>query len=303
MGHMPTADSRTELAAFLRSRRERVRPEEVGLPEGGRRRTPGLRREEVAQLARVGVTWYTWLEQGRPINASAAVLEAIARALRLDGGETEHLFTLAGTTPRTPPDTAARIDPTTRHVLQALDPLPACVIDTRLDILAQNRGSELIFGSTRGLPPSRRNNLWLAYTEPHWRSLLADWDQEAAHLMALYRSAMAEHLGEPSWQAMVDELRDLSAEFRAGWAEHRVAVPGSRTKLFQHPIAGVLRFRTATQWLQPRAGLRMTVYCPVDAATERAIGRLSRSATKPFDDWSDTARYGSAARLPAARAG
>jgi hypothetical protein len=181
--------------------------------------------------------------------------------------------------------------------------MPVCVIDTRLDVLAQNRPSELIFGSTRSLPPGRRNNLWLAYTEPRWRTLMADWDQESAHLIALYRSALAEHLGEPTWQAMVDELRELSAEFRAGWAEHRVALPGGRTKIFDHPTAGVLRFRTVSQWLQPRPGLRMTVYCPVDVATEQSIDRLSRSAAKPFDDWSATARYGCAAQLPAAQAG
>ncbi len=173
------------------------------------------------------------------------MLEAIAAALRLDGGATAHLFSLADTTPRRIPDTAARIDPATRRVLEALAPMPACVIDTRLDVLAQNRPSELLFGSTRSLPPGRRNNLWLAYTEPYWRSLLADWDEESAHLIALYRSALAEHLGEPSWQAMIDELHDLSAGSvpagrNTGW---RCPAAGPRSSIIRSPGA---RFRTTS---------------------------------------------------------
>lgn len=300
---MSTAVSRTELAAFLRSRRERVQPEEVGLPGGGRRRTPGLRREEVAQLARVGVTWYTWLEQGRPINASPSVLEAIAGALRLDGGETTHLFTLAGAAPPPAVDDAAQVDPVTRQVLDAVAPLPACLVNTRLDVVTQNRASEQVFGVTQELPPGRRNNLWLVFTEPHWRTMMADWELESAHLIGLYRAALAEHLGEPSWQDLVDELIEISPEFRAGWAEHRVAQPGGRTKLFQHPAAGLLRFRTASQWLQPRAGLRMVIYCPVDAATEHTLHRWQRSGPKSFTGWSDLARYGRCATAPLRQVG
>src|SRR6266567_878699 len=149
---------RAELGSFLRSRRERITPEDVGLPPGLRRRTAGLRREEVAQLAGVGVTWYTWLEQGRPINASAQVLEAVARTLRLDESERSHLFTLAGV-----PDTTSRVaeicEPAVRELVEALDPYPAFVVSPRYDILAWNRAEASLKGDYSSLPDRYRNVL------------------------------------------------------------------------------------------------------------------------------------------------
>src|SRR5689334_15098803 len=136
---------RDELAAFLRARRARVGPEAVGLPPGPRRRTPGLRREELAQLAGVGVTWYTWLEQGRPINASVQVLSAVARALRLDPAERDHLFRLAGT-PAPPADPAAPVlDRTCQVILDGLDPMPAVISNGRFDVLLHNAAYDALF--------------------------------------------------------------------------------------------------------------------------------------------------------------
>src|SRR5690606_14265164 len=224
-------------------------------------------------------------------------------ALRLDPSETAHLFTLAGTTaPATVPP-VNQVDPVTRRVMEQLSPLPVCLSDARQNLIAQNRASEMIMGSVQELPPHRRNNLWLMFTEPTWRRLLVDWERESAYLIAVYRSAMAEHLDDPSWQSLVDELTEVSAEFRAAWAEHQVALPGGRTKTFDHPQAGLLRFRTTSQWLQPRVGTRMIVYCPVDAATENAVSRFVRSGAKPFQDWSDLTRYGRCTRLPQPQAG
>src|SRR5436305_1482699 len=186
---------RAELAAFLRSRRERIPPEQAGLPPGHRRRTPGLRREEVAQLSAVGVTWYTWLEQGRPINASAQVLEAVARTLRLDDSERSHLFTLAGV-----PDTTSRpvevCEPAMRELVLALDPYPAFVVTPRYDILAWNRAEAALKGDYSTLPERFRNVMWLLFTQPAWRELLVD-QQDVAYVVARFRGAMAEHVGEP----------------------------------------------------------------------------------------------------------
>jgi len=162
------AERRRELASFLRTRRERLAPEDVGLPPGYRRRTPGLRREEVAQLSGVGVTWYTWLEQGRPINASAQVLEAVARTLRLDVSERSHLFTLAGVA-----DQSTRFvescEPAVRDLVEGMDPYPAVLVGPRYDILAWNRAYAALQGDVSRLPQRYRNVMWLAFTQPTWR--------------------------------------------------------------------------------------------------------------------------------------
>src|SRR4051812_33621890 len=207
-------ERRRELASFLRSRRERRRPAAGGRPAIGRRRTPGLRREEVAQLAGTGVTWYTWLEQGRPISVSTQVLDAVARALRLDADEHAHLFTLAGAPPPDPePEPAAVAAPLTT-MLDALDPYPALVISPRWDILAWNRAEAALVGDLDALPPARRNLMWLLFTEPAWNTLLVDWEQAASRSIAQYRAAMASHVGEPAWTGLVDELCATSARFR-----------------------------------------------------------------------------------------
>src|SRR6478736_173740 len=150
---------RHELAAFLRSRRERITPEQVGLRHSRRRRTPGLRREEVAQLAGVGVTWYTWLEQGRDINASAQVLDAIARTLGFDAQERSHLFTLAGTADGNAATRCARLNPAVELVLDRFEPYPALAVNARFDILAYNRAWASAFPSVEALPPEEQNCL------------------------------------------------------------------------------------------------------------------------------------------------
>ena len=162
---------RAELAAFLRSRRERITPEQAGLPPGSRRRTPGLRREEVAQLSGVGVTWYTWLEQGRRINASPQVLGAVARTLLLDQAEREHLFQLADL-----PDAAAaaggatsgreQVLPEVQEILDTLSPMPASVLNERFDLLAWNAPYEALWPGVTGAAPGERNILWQSFTYP-----------------------------------------------------------------------------------------------------------------------------------------
>ena len=160
---------RAELAAFLRSRRERISPEQAGLPPGLRRRTPGLRREEVAQLAGVGVTWYTWLEQGRPINASAQVLGAVAQTLKLDQAERQHLFRLADV-PDAAADPAAvpcpQVPPEVQAIMDGLVPMPACVLNERYDLLGWNEAYAALWPGVTGAAPGERNILWLNFTHP-----------------------------------------------------------------------------------------------------------------------------------------
>jgi transcriptional regulator with XRE-family HTH domain len=168
----PDQVRRDELASFLRSRRERLRPEDVGLTPYGRRRTPGLRREEVAQLAGVGVTWYTWLEQGRDINVSTQVLEALARTLHFDRHEHAHLMALAGAPDATPLKQCPTVTPGVLTLLGQLDPSPAVVMNARRDLLAHNDAYLRIFPELLEVPAADRNLLWLLFTHPAWRRRL-----------------------------------------------------------------------------------------------------------------------------------
>ena len=195
-----TAARRTELAAFLRTRRERISPEDVGLPPGTRRRTAGLRREELAQLAGVGVTWYTWLEQGRPINASVQVLDAIARTLRLDTTERAHLFRLADV-----PGTAAVPGcddcPLPDEIQQILDalPIPACVVTERFDLLAWNTVYAAIFPAVTSAPTAERNTLLSVFTSLPCCAPYDNHQQSCATMVGQLRVAYSKHLGDPAW--------------------------------------------------------------------------------------------------------
>nr|WP_251018837.1 helix-turn-helix transcriptional regulator [Streptomyces sp. ISL-11] len=274
---VPTAGDvrRGELAAFLRSRRERVSPEEAGLPRGPRRRTPGLRREEVAHLAAVGVTWYTWLEQARDIKVSAQVLDAIARALRLDRGERSHLFALAGTVDPMPDTGCAGVSTELRLMLEQLDPLPACVQNARYDILAHNRAYGRLVADLDALPPDERNCMWLTFTHPDWRDAFADREEVIRAMAAKFRAAMAGHIADPAWKCLLKRLLDASPEFRALWARHEVAPPTAYgTRMFRQPDVGLLRLRQTSLWVAPHAGGRLVSFTPVDDESRRRLERL-----------------------------
>ena len=255
---------RTELAQFLRSRRARITPADVGLPPGLRRRTPGLRREEVAQLARVGVTWYTWLEQGRPINASVQILDAIARTLRLDQAEREHLYRLADvpSVPDGPPDGC--LAPEVQTVLDGLVPLPAAVYNGRYDLLACNGSYHALFPSLVEAPPAERNALWQLFLVPDCCCPVANKDDELPQMVATFRAAFARHLGEPAWTGFVRRLSAASPEFARMWATHDVAGPSTRLKLFQWVRGGVLKTVSTSFAISASPEARMIVYTPVD---------------------------------------
>jgi transcriptional regulator with XRE-family HTH domain len=275
----PEVLRRRELGAFLRSRRERVAPEQVGMPAAGRRRTPGLRREELAQLAGVGVTWYTWLEQGRSINPSEQVLDAIARTLQLDRHEREHLLALAGHTTDTAPPEIDSIPAGVRALLDRLSPHPACVVGARFDILAYNATYGAMIEDLDTIPVEDRNMLWLAFTHPAWRTALVDWDNAAAHMTATLRASMADHVGEPAWKSLVRRLRAASPDFAGMWDTHDVGAPENRTKVLLSPRFGLLRFDYTNLWFGPRRGARLVIYAPADAATAAALEDIASSRT------------------------
>jgi transcriptional regulator with XRE-family HTH domain len=268
---------RRELGAFVRSRRERVTPEQVGLPPSRRRRTPGLRREEVAQLAGVGVTWYTWLEQGRDINPSPQVLEAIARTLQFDSHERTHLFTLAGVTMATIADQCLHLIHTAQPLLDQLEPYPAIIVNDRLDLLAFNRVYASFFDDLDTIPIEDRNILWLAFTHPQWQAAIVDRDEVLVRMVAEYRASMAEHLDEPAWEALVARLHRASPEFTAVWERHDVQGVESRTKRAMHPTAGLLLLDYTNLWLGQRHGTRIIAFTPSDDRTRRRLEALHRS--------------------------
>ncbi len=266
---------RGELAAFLRSRRERISPHQVGVTPIGRRRTPGLRREEVAQLAGVGVTWYTWLEQGRDIKVSDQVLEAIARTLMLDRDERAHLLSLAGAVDQRTAAECAAVPPQLRAMLKQLEPFPASVVNAKYDLLAYNRTYARLIDDLDAVPPEDRNCMWLSFTDPAWRKALIDWEESATRMVANFRWLMAEHLAEPGWKSLVKRLRAASPEFAELWERHEVAAIVNKAKRVRNPIVGTLRLDIMNTWLSPRPGTRLHVYSPADGVSDRRLRQLA----------------------------
>jgi transcriptional regulator with XRE-family HTH domain len=267
-----------ELAQFLRSRRERLSPADFGLPVGPRRRTPGLRREEVAQLAGVGVTWYTWLEQGREITVSAQVLGAVAQTLRLDPGERSHLFTLAGVFDNAVPCEAQPLPGAVLATLEAVRPFPAYVVNGRWDLLAHNPEAEEILGGFAGVPRERLNIMWLAFVERTLDGRVVEFDAESARHVALFRAGMADHPDHPAWKRLRDDLLAASPLFREYWDRYEVSRPMVRSKTFIHPRAGRIHVETASFMINDGPPLaRLVVYSPADETARAAMRILSPS--------------------------
>jgi transcriptional regulator with XRE-family HTH domain len=266
---------RQELGTFLRSRRERITPQQIGLAPGGRRRTPGLRREELAQIAGVGVTWYTWLEQGRDINVSAQVMEAVCRALLLDPNERAHAMTLAGLDDHFIAKECQTVAPAVQIMLDQLSPFPASVVNARFDVLAYNHVYGRLIADMNAIPLEDRNTLWLAFTAPEWRTSMVDWDDTVAHLVAQYRLNMADHMGEPSWKDLVRRLSEASPEFVDLWARRDVQAIENRTKLVMNAAVGLLRLHHTSYWVGPHTGTRVVVYTPLDDEARRRLEKLA----------------------------
>jgi transcriptional regulator with XRE-family HTH domain len=270
-------ERRTELAAFLRTRRERISPEDVGLPPGHRRRTAGLRREEVAQLAGVGVTWYTWLEQGRPINASTQVLDAITRTLKLDAVERAHLFRLADV-PRD--DQLATCDecplpPEVQDVLDAFTGIPASVVNERFDLLAWNAMYATVFPLVTSAPPAERNTLLATLTGPPCCNPVGSPEIVCDTMIGQLRVAYGKHVGDPAWTHFIRHLESLSPAFAQAWAAHDVAQPTSWVKAFRHPGVGLVRVTTTSFAVSTVPGTRMVVYTPSDPESRIALEKLA----------------------------
>ncbi|HEX3780102.1 MAG TPA: helix-turn-helix transcriptional regulator [Pseudonocardiaceae bacterium] len=262
-----TGRRRAELGAFLKTRRAQVRPQDVGLPPGPRRRTAGLRREEVALLAGVGLTWYTWLEQGRPINVSVQVLDAVASTLRLDGPQRWHLYRLAEATPQRRTSSATVVPDSILDVLRSLDPLPAALINGRFDMLASNEAHEHLFWDWHSLPCVHKNTLWCCITEPNARKLFLNYDEEIPFLVARLRAEYANHVGDPDWEEDIRRLAELCPEFAELWALREVAGPEIRIRRLDLPAVGLMTFAMTELAVSAIDDLRIQVSTPQDAET------------------------------------
>lgn len=273
---------RDELRAFLRSRRARLSPADVGLPEnGGQRRTPGLRREELAALAGVGVSWYTWLEQGRDITPSPDVLDALARALRLDGAERRTLFALARTELPLADDVAAtdpdRLDREVAHLIDLVDslhPNPAYLLGPMTRILGWNRAAAAVLGSPDHLASDCRYLLWWLMVDPGDGVMTSQREETARNTVARFRAEYARHAGEQDYEEFVGRLREHSPRFREWWEEHEVIEAQRGTKVIEHPRLGTLRLHHAQTVPTGQPELRMAVYAPADEATRAALATL-----------------------------
>ncbi len=266
------SERRAELSDFLRSRRARLTPSDVGLLEGVRRRTPGLRREEVALLANIGATWYTRLEQGLPINVSSQVLDSIAQALRLTEAERRHLYLLASQTlPEPRIDHDEVVSPILKRALFGFDPFPAYIRGRRWDVLAWNRAATMIFGYDESLQGRDRNMLWRYFTDPGCKSRYK-WDTIGPKIVAQFRAVWARYPEDEIILGLINDLQERSEHFRRWWAQHNVADVTEGMKYFYDERLGELIFDHTTLEVPGSPDMRVVLFTPeTGSETERKV--------------------------------
>jgi len=268
---------RAELAQFLRTRRARISPQQVGLPAGTRRRTPGLRREEVAQLAGIGSAWYTWLEQGRAITVSDQVLESLSRVLQLNADERDYLFVLARERPPVDPlPLTEKIDPALQLILDAMAIYPALVTNFRWEILGWNQAAYRVLGDFDAMTSRERHILWFLFTDTRYRAMFVDWEKGAQNALALFRASTQRYIGEAWLTELVADLTQVSPIFCEWWSRYDVQEIQTDHKLLNHPLAGLLVLQAKTFDIAGHSDLRMVVYTPVsDTDTAAKLAMLS----------------------------
>lgn len=265
-----------ELAQFLRTRRARLSPEQAGLPSSGRRRTPGLRRGEVAQLSGVSVDWYTWLEQARPIQVSSQVLDNIGRALQLDATERKHLYLLAlQQLPAELNSEENSVSDMLQSFLNAQGTSPAFITNDRLDIIAWNKAASCVYGRYEEMSERERNSVWRTFMSPYVRQVLQqNWEKHARHRLAQFRAGYGKFPGDPWWMEMISELNLASDEFREWWPQHDVLNGPEGMKINYHPTAGLLQFNQLTFLVSDAPHYTVTVNMPADAQTASKMEQL-----------------------------
>lgn len=252
---------RRELGDFVRALREKLKPSDLGLPEGARRRTPGLRREEVAQLSGLSVTWYTWLEQGRDVSVSVPALKRLTSALRLDRAERTYLFELAGKRDPEPGQEGTDVVPPAMLACVATIGSPAYVLDRSWTAHGCNAPAQRLFSGW--LDNAReRNLLRFVFLDPGARSLICDYEERARRVVAEFRADVSTHLNDPDISALIEDLSARSGDFARLWSEHGMLGRDGGERTFNHPADGFLRYQQVTFTLAGRPDLKLTVLVP-----------------------------------------
>jgi hypothetical protein len=252
-----------ELGNFLKARRARLSPAAVGLPPGHQRRTPGLRREEVAQLAGIGLTWYTWLEQGRPIQVSSYVLECLSRVFYLNQDERLHLYVLARLLPPAHRlETAKAVSPALQNVLDTLKQCPSMITDDYWNVVAWNKEACLVFGDFSAMSDRERNVVWAVFAVDAYRDLMADWELHAKSLVARFRASFAKLVDDPWMASLVSDLQGRSPEFDQWWRMHEIQANSEKYKRLVMPDGTVLDFEINNFTVSDGSGLHMIVHSP-----------------------------------------
>ncbi|WP_281883364.1 helix-turn-helix transcriptional regulator [Paenibacillus sp. YYML68] len=256
---------RKELADFLRTRRSRLSPHEAGLPvETSRRRTPGLRREEVASLSGISLPWYTALEQGRDIQVSEQVLESLVRTLQLSSDERSHLYVLANHAVLPHVTVDASISPAIQRILDRMGTYPAYVIDKRWNVSAWNQMTNKVCGDFNQATEIERNILWRMFMMKDKQARIVNWENVATMLLAHFRSRYALYMNDSWYQELVNMLYDRSEEFREWWGRHDVSENSEGEKVIHHPQAGLLTFRYNNFTVSESGEFVMRVFTPIE---------------------------------------
>ena len=266
------------LSVFLKNQRAKLNPEALGFPPGTRRRTPGLRREEVAQLAGVSTTWYTWLEQGRDVKASASVLDCIATALQMNADERKYLHSLAfesGSEPVPPRQEPVQMSPSLRKIITELAYCPVIVSDRMCNIVGWNPAAAYVFLDFAQIPPEERNMIRLLVTRKEFRRLAVNWEQFSSSFLSMFRSYYGEYVGDGWYEDFLEEMMGEHPDFKAMWENSQVSYAPEVHLEFRHARAGRMVYELTSLKVYGPDDLRCNVYTPApDTNTEAKLRQL-----------------------------
>ncbi|MCV4233920.1 helix-turn-helix transcriptional regulator [Virgibacillus sp. LDC1] len=266
------------LSAFLKGQRAKISPESVGLPPGTRRRTPGLRREEVAQLAGVSTTWYTWLEQGRDIQVSSSVLDCVANALQLNADERRYLYSLAlesGAEPYTLKQEAVQISPSLQKIITELKYCPVMISDRMCNIVGWNRAAAYVFLDFDRIPPEERNMIRLLFTRREFQRLAVNWEQFASGFLSMFRSYYGQYVEDEWYDRFLEEMKNGHPDFNRMWEQSQVSYAPEVHLEFRHAKAGKMVYELTSLKVYGNDDLRCSIYTPApDSTTEAKLRQL-----------------------------
>ena len=273
------------LSEFLKTKRAKIAPEDAGFPVGSRRRTPGLRREEVAQLAGVSPTWYTWLEQGRDIRVSASVLNCVAAALLLNDDERKYLFSLAleaGSGVPALAEEPSAISPSLEMILRELRYCPTVISDRRCQIVGWNAAAAYVFLDFERLPPQERNMIRLLFVRKEFRRLAVNWEHFAGGFLAMFRAYYGQYVQDEWYERFIAEMKESHPDFGELWEQGQVSSAPDVAVEFRHAKAGKMLFHLTSLQVQGSADLRCSVYTPAPGTPTEA--KLRRRMEQKSDE-------------------